>query len=132
MIRGGEDGRRRLLPSGTLKFLIDESADIRVAGYLRGLGHDVAIVATDYAPSLKDATVLAIALEEQRILITFDRDFGELVFVHGHRHAGVLYFRLGPIDLPTEISRLDHVLTNFDDRLDHFLTITRKLVRVRT
>ncbi len=131
MIRGGDEGRRRVRPSGTLRFLIDESADVRVACYLRSLGHDVSIVATDYTPSLKDAAILAIALQEQRVLITFDRDFGELVFVHGHRHAGGLYFRLGPIDLPTEISRLDHVLTNFTDRLDHFLTITRKLVRVR-
>lgn len=115
----------------TLRFLIDESADARVAPYLRGRGYDVALVATDYAPALDDAEILAIAVRDQRILITFDRDFGELVFSQRQPHAGVLYFRLGPIDLPTEIARLDHVLTHYADRLDHFLTITRRSVRVR-
>ncbi len=68
---------------------------------------------------------------DDRILITFDRDFGELVFGQHHPHAGVLYFRLGPIDLSIEIERLDHVLTHYFDRLDGFLTITRRSVRVR-
>ncbi|MFN8637240.1 MAG: DUF5615 family PIN-like protein [Chloroflexota bacterium] len=113
------------------RFLIDESADARIAPYLRSHGHDVALVATDYAPALEDSEILAIALRDQRILITFDRDFGELVFSHGHPHGGVLYFRLGRIDLHVELERLDYVLANFADRLDHFLTITRRGVRVR-
>ncbi|MDP8925206.1 MAG: DUF5615 family PIN-like protein [Chloroflexota bacterium] len=114
-----------------MKFLIDESADARLAIHLRNLGHDVTLVATDYSPATKDSEVLRIAVREQRILITFDRDFGELVFKQQQPHAGVLYFRLGPIDLSVEISRLDHVLATYADRLDHFLTITRKAVRTR-
>src|SRR5205823_6307422 len=114
-----------------MRFLIDESADARVAPYLRSLGHDVALVAADFAPSIEDADVLALAVREQRILITFDRDFGELVFSQQQPHNGVLYFRLGPIDLTVEIRRLDHVLTRYGDRLDCFLTITRTSVRVR-
>jgi predicted nuclease of predicted toxin-antitoxin system len=113
------------------RFLIDESADARIAPHLRGQGHDVALVATDYSPALEDAEILAIAIRDQRILITFDRDFGELVFKQSQPHGGVLYFRLGPIDLDVEIARLDYVLTHYADRLDHFLTITRRSVRVR-
>jgi predicted nuclease of predicted toxin-antitoxin system len=111
------------------RFLIDESADARIAPHLRDQGHDGALVATDYDPALEDTEVLAIAVRDQRILITFDRDFGELVF--SQQHNGVLYFRLGPIDLEVEIERLDYVLTHYADRLDHFLTITRRSVRVR-
>ncbi len=114
-----------------MKFLIDESADARVAPHLRNLGHDVKLVTADYGPSIDDIDILAIAVREERILITFDRDFGELVFSQQQPHAGVLYFRLGPIDLAVEIRRLDHVLTNYADRLDQFLTITRTSVRVR-
>jgi predicted nuclease of predicted toxin-antitoxin system len=114
-----------------VKFLIDESADARVAPYLRNVGHEVALVAADYAPALDDVEILAIAVREQRILITFDRDFGELVFDQGQPHAGVLYFRLGHIELPTEIERLEHVLIHYADRLDHFITVTRRAVRVR-
>jgi predicted nuclease of predicted toxin-antitoxin system len=113
------------------RFLIDESADARVAPHLRGQGHDVALVAADYEPALEDTEVLAIAVRDRRILITFDRDFGELVYTHGQPHNGVLYFRLGPIDLVVELERLDYVLTHYADRLDHFLTITRRSVRVR-
>lgn len=114
-----------------MRFLIDESADARLAPYLRSLGHDVKAVAADYAPSLEDAEILAIAHRERRIVITFGRDFGELVFRQRQPHAGVLYFRLGPIELPIEIARLDHVLTSYSNRLDHFITITRKSVRAR-
>ncbi len=114
-----------------MKFLIDESADARLAPYLSRLGHDVALVAADYSQGLGDPEVLALAEREQRILITFDRDFGELVFSKGQGHAGVLYFRLGPIDLVVETARLDHVLTHYADRLDHFITITRGTVRIR-
>jgi predicted nuclease of predicted toxin-antitoxin system len=114
-----------------MRFLIDESADARLAPYLRGIGHDVTVVAQDYPRSILDPEIMALAKREQRILITFDRDFGELVFSKRQEHAGVLYFRLGPIDLATEIDRLDHVLAHYADRLDHFLTITRKTVRAR-
>jgi predicted nuclease of predicted toxin-antitoxin system len=114
-----------------MRFLIDESADARMAAYLRNQGHDVTVIAQDYPASLKDAEILRIAVAEERILITFDRDFGELVFSHGHPHAGVLYFRLGPIDLLTEISRLDHVLATHADHLNRFLVVTRRGVRVR-
>jgi predicted nuclease of predicted toxin-antitoxin system len=114
-----------------LRFLIDERADARVAAYLRSLGHDVILVAAAYGPALEDAEILSIAVRERRILITFDRDFGELVFAQRQPHSGVLYFRLGPIDLDVEIARLDHVLTHYADRLDHFLTITPRSVRVR-
>lgn len=113
-----------------MKFLIDESADARLAPYLRSRGHDVKLVAADFAPSITDPKVLRIADREQRILITFDRDFGELVFVNRQSHAGVLYFRLGPIDLSVEIARLHHVLTHYADRLDQFIVITRTRVRV--
>ena len=78
-----------------MRFLIDESADARVATYLRALGHDATTVAGDHAPGLRDELVLAIAHAEGRVLITDDADFGELVFAHRQPHAGIIYFRLG-------------------------------------
>ena len=114
-----------------MKFLLDESADIRLASYLQGLNHDVKVVAKDFKPSIPDSEVLAIALKEDRVLITFDRDFGELVFKEKQLHKGILYFRLGPIDLSTEISRLNYVLENYAKYLNKFITITGKRVRVK-
>lgn len=63
-----------------MKFLVDESADARLIVRLRALGHDVTSVARDHRRGLPDHHVLSIAHAEGRILITDDRDFGELVF----------------------------------------------------
>jgi predicted nuclease of predicted toxin-antitoxin system len=77
--------------------------------------------------------VLQLALTEQRILITDDRDFGELVFRLRQPHAGVIYLRLGEeADLATKISRLSYVLTHYANRLDQFLVVTPHRVRIRS
>jgi|SRR5579875_40933 len=74
-----------------MKFLLDESADYPLAQFLRDLGHDVTAIAHEHPHALKDAEVLKIAVSERRVLITNDRDFGELVFRrrlgHGTRQA---------------------------------------------
>jgi hypothetical protein len=75
--------------------------------------------------------VLALAHRHQRILVTDDRDFGELVFRGGRPHAGVIYLRLGIADLALRIDRLGYVLVNHASQLDRFLVVTREAVRVR-
>lgn len=115
-----------------MRSLLDESADARLATFLRQWGHDVAVIAIDHPASLSDRAILAIAHRDGRILITDDRDFGELVFVHRQPHAGVIYLRLGQFaDLTVKVTRLEHVLTHYADQLDRFLAVTRQRVRVR-
>ncbi|MGH2534398.1 MAG: DUF5615 family PIN-like protein [Thermomicrobiales bacterium] len=115
-----------------MRFLLDESADARLAPFLRSAGHDVSAKAVDHQASLADRAVLAIAHREQRVLITDDRDFGGLVFVQKQAHAGVIYLRLGArTELATKIDRLNEVLTRFADELDQFLVVTEDRVRVR-
>ena len=63
-----------------MRFLLDESAEYRIVAFLTGLGHDVTAIAHDYPHGLPDQQILEIAVSEQRILITNDSDFGELVF----------------------------------------------------
>ena len=115
-----------------MRFLIDESADTRIAPPLRQLGHDVATVAGDYAAALEDAEVLALAHRDRRILIMDDRDFGELVFRHRQPHAGVIYFRLSNTSLSLRVDRLIYVLTYHSDQLDQFLVVSDHDVRSRT
>lgn len=71
-----------------MKFLLDENTEYRIAAYLSSAGHDVTTVAQDYQRALTDHEVLGIASSEGRILITNDRDFGELIFRQNLRHAG--------------------------------------------
>jgi predicted nuclease of predicted toxin-antitoxin system len=114
-----------------MKFLLDESADFPLATFLRELGHDVTAIAHDYPHALKDRQVLEIAVREQRILITNDHDFGELVFRQQLPHSGIILFRLRAEDLSTKRARLEQVITNYADKLDRFLVLTDGGVRVR-
>ena len=58
---------------------------------LAGLGHDVSAV-SEIAPGASDEDLLALAYNEQRVLITDDKDFGELVYRRGLRHHCVIRF----------------------------------------
>ncbi len=68
-----------------MKFLFDQSADFRLIAPLRERGHDVLAVSRDFPAGRADEDVLAIARQEQRILVVADRDFGELIFHQGPR-----------------------------------------------
>jgi predicted nuclease of predicted toxin-antitoxin system len=115
-----------------MKFLLDQSTDARLIPHLRALGHDATRIAADYPAGLPDEEVLAIAHREGRVLITDDRDFGELIFRLKQPHAGVIYLRLGEYaELSTKIERVDHVLSQYSDQLDQFLVVTPGNVRVR-
>ncbi|MCY4342455.1 MAG: DUF5615 family PIN-like protein [Gammaproteobacteria bacterium] len=73
-----------------MKFLIDSCAASRpILAALDDAGCDVASV-RDRLPHAIDEVVLALALEENRVLVTEDKDFGELVFLHGLPHAGIV------------------------------------------
>jgi len=73
-----------------VKFLLDvcaESSPLREA--LRELGHDV-FSARENCPQASDEALLALAKEEERVLITEDKDFGELVFSRGLAHPSIV------------------------------------------
>lgn len=114
-----------------MKFLVDASSDARLVTHLRELGHDVTRIGTDYPATLPDSGVLSTAYREQRILITDDRDFGELVFRLGRPHAGVIYLRLSTTRIRFRLARLDIVLSDYADHLGQFLVVDDETVRVR-
>lgn len=114
-----------------MKFLLDESADYPLAPYLKTLGHDVKTITIDFQRALPDKDVLAIAKREKRILITNDRDFGELIFRQNLSHAGVILFRLGEESLETKKTALNTVLTKYAHELRHFIVVTPLGVRIR-
>lgn len=76
-----------------MRFLLDESAEARIAGFLTAHGHDATHIGRDYPASLPDEAVLSLAHREQRILISNAKDFGQLVVRKHHPHAGVILFR---------------------------------------
>jgi predicted nuclease of predicted toxin-antitoxin system len=115
-----------------MKFLFDQSADFRLIAHLRQRGHDVLAVSRDFPHGLADEDVLALARQEQRILVVADRDFGELIFHQGRAHAGILFFRLPGAHLETKIEHLETVLEKHADELARggFLVVSPGQIRV--
>ena len=116
-----------------MRFMLDQSSDARLVPFLNQLGHDAIRVGRDHPPGLADVDVLRIAYEDDRILITDDRDFGELVFRQRQPQADVIYLRLGHyVSLDTATSQIEYVLTNHQHQLNRFLVVTPDRVRVRS
>jgi predicted nuclease of predicted toxin-antitoxin system len=79
----------------------DESVDWPVVERLRENSHDVAYVA-ELAPSITDDEVLREANARGAVLVTADKDFGELVFRQGAIHSGVVLLRLAGLSNTTK------------------------------
>ena len=76
-----------------MNLVADEGVDRPVVEQLRQDGHDVVYVA-ELSPSLPDDEVLQQANARSAVLMTADKDFGELVFRQGLMHSGVVLLRL--------------------------------------
>jgi len=74
------------------RFLADESCDFVVVRALRGAGYDVLAVA-ELARRAPDSEVLELALAQRQVLLTEDKDFGQLVFSAGRGANGVVLIR---------------------------------------
>jgi predicted nuclease of predicted toxin-antitoxin system len=80
-----------------MRLLIDENYPLEAARALADMGHDILRVA-DAAPSADDRAVLAMARQQARVLVTFDSDFGELIYLHGEpAPPAAILLRLHPI-----------------------------------
>lgn len=78
-----------------MRFLLDQDVWATTARFLRDAGHDVVTVASIGLAEADDALLLTTARDQQRIFVTRDRDFGELVFIRDFV-AGVIYLRILP------------------------------------
>lgn len=76
-----------------MNLLADEGVDRAVVERLRNDGHDVLYVA-DLSPSITDEEILQQANDRGALLVTADKDFGELVFRQARVHGGVVLLRL--------------------------------------
>ncbi len=115
-----------------MRFLLDQSAEARIATFLNDQGHDATRVGRDHPAGIPDEQVLAIAHQEGRVLIANDKDFGELVVRRRLPHAGVILFRF-PVEATAQekIAAIEHLFTSHPTQLDRFLVVTPQGVRVR-
>ncbi len=114
-----------------MRFLLDENVDTRIGPYLSAAGHDVISAAEDPGAGSSDTDVLAAALNDQRVLVTNDTDFGELILRRRLPHSGVVLFRLQTTVFAAKQAALDMILREYPDRLGEFLVVMDGRVRVR-
>jgi len=88
-----------------VRFVADESVDGPIVRGLRTAGHEVTYVA-ELAPGIADEAVLALPHERNAVLVTADKDFGELVFARNLPHAGVILIRLHGLESADKVNRV--------------------------
>jgi predicted nuclease of predicted toxin-antitoxin system len=111
-----------------LRFLIDRCAGCRLADWLRCQGHEVAEVST-LGRDPGDATLLRLAAEEQRILVTIDTDFGALIHVGAQAHAGLI--RLPDVPAARRIEMMAQILADHGEEELSRAVVTVKGSRIR-
>jgi predicted nuclease of predicted toxin-antitoxin system len=111
-------------------WLADENFPGPVIRGLIAAGHDVMSVALSY-PGIDDRAVLDLACRTGRRLLTFDVDFGELVFSRGApAPTAILYFRLHPIVSEEILELALRAVAQAPD--GHFVVIGREGMRIRS
>jgi len=113
-----------------MRFLIDECTGPAIAKWLQSLRHDVFSV-YDEAPGLDDDSIIEKANSENYILITNDKDFGEIVFRMRKPHKGVILLRLEDERSENKIAVLHQLLKLYCDKLaNNFIIVTEKTIRI--
>ncbi|MEQ1747413.1 MAG: DUF5615 family PIN-like protein [Saprospiraceae bacterium] len=106
-----------------MKLLANENFPLDSVYLLKKRGYDVFSVSLE-SPSIDDEAVMRIAIDQNRTILTFDRDYGELVFKKGYRPSeGVIYLRVEPIypEYPAELVR--HLLETAGLHFENTLTV---------
>lgn len=115
-----------------MKFLANENIPKKVCNRLR-LEMDIDITSSlEIAQGLRDEEVISLAQEKGSIIITFDKDFGELVFKKRANVKGIVLLRFAPVSPEFIFNKIKNLLLTGDIKLEgNFVVVEEDLVRVR-
>ena len=99
-----------------MRWLADECVAAPLVAFLRSGGHDVVYIA-EAAAGFGDAEVIALALREKRLLLTEDKDFGDLVFRRERTVPGVVFIRVGSERPAIKAVRLKAAIERYGEQL---------------
>ena len=114
-----------------MKFLLDVcAASRRMRNALIAQGHDV-LSALEKNPRATDEELLALAMEERRILVTEDKDFGELVFVRRLPHPCII--RFVEMTVAEKVTAMKELIEQRADAMNEgaLIVVTQRRVRIR-
>lgn len=113
-----------------MKFILDVGVGKKVENYLRNEGYEV-ISILDKDHSMKDEAILDIAVQAGGMVITMDKDFGELVYRDKRVHNGVLLLRLEDATGQEKVEVIKLILQNHINELeDNFCVYQNNKLRV--
>jgi predicted nuclease of predicted toxin-antitoxin system len=112
-----------------IKFLADVNIEKKIVDCLFSHGFDVKWI-PDYNCSMEDAALLDLANNENRILLTNDKDFGDLIFLQKKISLGIILFRVKGEKTKEKIELLEKLISNHKEMIaHHFIVITRNKFR---
>ena len=114
-----------------MNIMADECVDRQIVEILREEGHDVLYIA-EIDPSISDDIVFERANQQNALLLTADKDFGELVFRQNKILNGVLFFRLAGLSQLAKAKIISSVVQEHSDKLyQSFTVVSPGIVRIR-
>jgi predicted nuclease of predicted toxin-antitoxin system len=114
-----------------MRFLANENFPGDAVEALRDQGHDVTWIRTD-APGITDPEVLNRAQSDERILLTFDKDFGELAFrSHLPATCGIILFRVKAPSGAVVAQKVAIAIASRSDWIGHFSVVEDERIRMR-
>ena len=75
---------------------------------------------------MEDEEIIRIAVSEDRMIITMDKDFGELVYHSSIEHSGVLLLRLEDATGTEKLQVVKHILSNYANRIRNCFCVFQK------
>ena len=112
-----------------MRFVVDECTGPAVASRLRELGHQVFSV-YESARGAGDSEILRMAVETESILVTNDKDFGDLVFGQAEPHFGVVLLRLVDERVGSKLAVMEALLAGYaSDLPGRFVVVSERTVR---
>ncbi|MHC1688924.1 MAG: DUF5615 family PIN-like protein [Methanothrix sp.] len=113
-----------------MRFLVDECVGPSVACWLRENNHDAKSAYED-CRGWADESILEMACSEGRIVVTMDKDFGDMVFRMKMPHCGVILLRSGFPSVAKKISMMQMALSLSEDQIScRFVVVTETAIRI--
>ena len=112
-----------------IKFIADVNVEKAIVDYLLEEGYDVKWI-PDYNREMLDEDLLELAKVEGRILITNDKDFGEIVFFQKSLSLGIILLRIKGQKVEVKLKLIKELFKNYRNKLlNNFVIITDKKLR---
>jgi predicted nuclease of predicted toxin-antitoxin system len=117
-----------------IKLLIDENIPPAIVEFLGGKGFDVLYARECELSGKGDSEIIALARDQGRTLVTFDKHFANVLLYPLNSHYGIIRIRIHPPVISDIVKALEHLMRNFDlNTIDQTLIVLeRDGFRVRT